>query len=208
MGNRQWRQLLIGVLCIGLLGSTFASAQGVGTGYDRGYREGVQQGEQDGRQGREPQVERNSRYRDADRATKADTATATCIETNSGAAMPPVTAPGTTGTASTSTTKVDATIAATLASFADIRIRRSRADTVTGGTMAPTIDVTAIATTRSATATIATAMMGTPGPTARRMRTRTTIEPASGRATRRATGTVRGTVGRMGGYWPRAGRSG
>ena len=66
MGNRQWRQLLIGVLCIGLLGSTFASAQGVGTGYDRGYREGVQQGERDGRQGREPQVERYSRYRDAD----------------------------------------------------------------------------------------------------------------------------------------------
>jgi flagellar biosynthesis/type III secretory pathway protein FliH len=66
MGNRQWRQLLIGVLCIGLLGSTFASAQGVGTGYDRGYREGVQQGEQDGRQGREPQVDRYSRYRDAD----------------------------------------------------------------------------------------------------------------------------------------------
>ena len=67
MGNRHWRLLLIGVLCIGLLSSTFASAQSSGTAYDRGYREGVQQGEQDGRQGRDPQWERSSIYRDADR---------------------------------------------------------------------------------------------------------------------------------------------
>ena len=44
MGNRHWRQLLIGVLCIGLLGSTFASAQSFGNGYDRGYREGAPAG--------------------------------------------------------------------------------------------------------------------------------------------------------------------
>jgi hypothetical protein len=67
MGNRHWRQLLIGVLCIGLLSPAFVSAQGFGTGYDRGYREGVRQGEQDGRQGREPRIERNSIYRDGDR---------------------------------------------------------------------------------------------------------------------------------------------
>src|SRR6185436_7327358 len=67
MGNRHWRLLLIGVLCIGLLSATFASAQSFGTAYDRGYREGVQQGEQDGRQGRDPQWERSSIYRDADR---------------------------------------------------------------------------------------------------------------------------------------------
>ena len=67
MGKPHWRQLLIGVLCIGFLSSTVASAQGVGTGYDRGYREGVQQGERDNRQGRDPQVERNSVYRDGDR---------------------------------------------------------------------------------------------------------------------------------------------
>ena len=60
MGNRHWRLLLIGVLCIGLLSSTLASAQNFGMAYDRGYREGVQQGEQDGRQGREPQWERSS----------------------------------------------------------------------------------------------------------------------------------------------------
>ena len=70
MGNRHWGQLLIGVLCIGLLGSTFASAQGFGTAYDRGYREGVQQGEQDVRQGRDPQGERSSIYRDADRGSQ------------------------------------------------------------------------------------------------------------------------------------------
>jgi hypothetical protein len=67
MGNRHWRVLLIGVLCVGLLSATFASAQSFGTAYDRGYREGVQQGEQDGRQGRDPQWERSSIYRDADR---------------------------------------------------------------------------------------------------------------------------------------------
>jgi hypothetical protein len=67
MGNRHWRLLLMGVLCIGLLSSAFASAQSFGTAYDRGYREGVQQGEQDGRQGRDPQWERSSIYRDADR---------------------------------------------------------------------------------------------------------------------------------------------
>jgi hypothetical protein len=67
MGNRHWRLLLIGVLCIGLLSSTFASAQGSGMAYDRGYREGVQQGEEDGRRGRDPQWERSSTYRDADR---------------------------------------------------------------------------------------------------------------------------------------------
>jgi hypothetical protein len=67
MGKRHWRQLLIGVLCIGFLSSAAASAQGVGTGYDRGYREGVQQGERDSRQGRDPRVERNSVYRDGDR---------------------------------------------------------------------------------------------------------------------------------------------
>src|SRR5262245_22541413 len=67
MGNRHWKLLLIGVLCIGLLSSTFASAQGFGAAYDRGYREGVQQGEQDSRQGRDPQWERSSIYRDADR---------------------------------------------------------------------------------------------------------------------------------------------
>ena len=66
MGNRHWRLLLIGVLCIGLLSSRLASAQSFGMAYDRGYREGVQQGEQDGRQGREPQWERSSIYRDAD----------------------------------------------------------------------------------------------------------------------------------------------
>jgi hypothetical protein len=66
MGNRHRGQILIGVLCFGLLSFVFASAQGIGAGYDRGYREGVQQGEQDGRQGREPQVERSSVYREAD----------------------------------------------------------------------------------------------------------------------------------------------
>ena len=40
MGNRHWRLLLIGVLCIGLLSSTLASAQSFGMAYDRGYREG------------------------------------------------------------------------------------------------------------------------------------------------------------------------
>ena len=66
MGKRYWGQLLSGALCLGLLSLSPASAQGIGAGYDRGYREGVQQGEQDGRQGREPQVERNSVYREAD----------------------------------------------------------------------------------------------------------------------------------------------
>jgi hypothetical protein len=66
MGNRHWRLLLIGVLCIGLLSSTFASAQGFGTAYDRGYREGVQQGEEDSRRGRDQQWERSSAYRHAD----------------------------------------------------------------------------------------------------------------------------------------------
>ena len=69
MGYRGWRPILIGVLCIGLSSSTFASAQsfGNGNGYERGYREGIQQGEEDGRGGREPQAERNSIYRDGDR---------------------------------------------------------------------------------------------------------------------------------------------
>ena len=67
MGIRHWRQLLIGVLCIGLLSPTLASAQGISNGYDRGYREGVEQGEQDSRQGREPRVDGNSVYRDGDR---------------------------------------------------------------------------------------------------------------------------------------------
>jgi len=66
MGNRHWRLLLIGVLCIGLLSSTFASAQGFGGPYDRGYREGVQQGEEDSRRGRDQQWERSSVYRNAD----------------------------------------------------------------------------------------------------------------------------------------------
>jgi len=58
---------LIGVLCIALLSPTLALAQGFNTAYDRGYREGVQQGERDGRDGRNPQFERSSVYRDADR---------------------------------------------------------------------------------------------------------------------------------------------
>ena len=67
MGNRHWRLLLTGVLCIVFLRSTFAVAQSFDMAYGRGYREGVQLGEQDGRQGREPQWERSSIYRDADR---------------------------------------------------------------------------------------------------------------------------------------------
>jgi hypothetical protein len=58
---------LIGVVCIALLSPSLASAQGFNTAYDRGYREGVQQGERDGRDGRNPQFERDSAYRDADR---------------------------------------------------------------------------------------------------------------------------------------------
>ena len=76
MGNRYWRHLLIGVLCIRLLGSTFASAQGISNGYDRGYREGVQQVSRTAT-GSQAQVERNSVYRDGDRAIKAVTAAAT-----------------------------------------------------------------------------------------------------------------------------------
>jgi hypothetical protein len=67
MGYRYRRQFLIGVLCFALLSSTLASAQGIGNAYDRGYREGIQQGEEDGRDGRAPQAERNSIYRDGDR---------------------------------------------------------------------------------------------------------------------------------------------
>jgi len=67
MGKRHWRQLLIGVLCIALLSPSLVLAQGFSTAYDRGYREGVQQGERDGRDGRNPQFERSSVYRDADR---------------------------------------------------------------------------------------------------------------------------------------------
>jgi hypothetical protein len=67
MGYRHRRPFLIGVLCFALLSSTFASAQGVGNAFDRGYREGIQQGEEDGRDGRAPQAERNSVYRDGNR---------------------------------------------------------------------------------------------------------------------------------------------
>jgi hypothetical protein len=67
MGKRHTRQLLIGVLCIALLSPSLVLAQGFSTAYDRGYREGVQQGERDGRDGRNPQFERSSVYRDADR---------------------------------------------------------------------------------------------------------------------------------------------
>jgi hypothetical protein len=67
MGYRHWRPIVIGVLCIGLLIPTFASAQSWSNGYERGYREGIQQGEEDGRDGRSVDVERNSVYRDADR---------------------------------------------------------------------------------------------------------------------------------------------
>jgi hypothetical protein len=58
---------MIGTLCIGLLGPSLVCAQSFGGGYDRGYREGVQQGEEDGREGRDPQAERSSVYRDGDR---------------------------------------------------------------------------------------------------------------------------------------------
>src|SRR5678815_1189238 len=67
MGYRHWRPIVIGVLCIGLLSPTFASAQSWSNGYERGYREGIQQGEEDGRDGRSVDVERNSVYRAADR---------------------------------------------------------------------------------------------------------------------------------------------
>ena len=78
---------------------------------------------------------------------------------NSGAASSRATASGTTESASTSTTRDDATIAAIRAFFADIRIQRSLADTATGGNTELTIGATAIGTTRSATATIGTATM-------------------------------------------------
>ena len=67
MGNRHGRRLVIAALCIGLLSPAFAFAQSFGDGYDRGYREGVQQGERDGRDGRNPQAERSSVYREGDR---------------------------------------------------------------------------------------------------------------------------------------------
>ncbi len=99
MGNRHWGQLLIGVLCIGLLSSAFASAQSFGTAYERGYREGVSRVSRtdDRAASRRPSATPSTATQTA--AIRIDTAAATRIEMTSGAASFRATAAATTESA-------------------------------------------------------------------------------------------------------------
>ena len=182
--------------------------RGSATGYDRGYREGVQQGEQDGRQGREPQVERNSVYRDADLGYQGRYGSRDAYRDDFRR-----------GFASGYRTgyervRVDVFAQGRRDNRRDPRVLRGYQDPAFARGYSDGWERGADdgrdhdRYDPSATATIATAMMATRGPTARRTRTRTTIAPASGRGTKKATAAERVIAGSSAAIWPRAGRSG
>ena len=192
MGNRHWRQLLIGVLCIGLLSSDAR----IRSELRHRLRPGLSRGRPARRTGRPPgsgaagrtQLRLSRRRPRLSTSLRQPRRLSRRFQARLRLGLPHRLRQS---TAQTSSRRDDATIAAIRGSCAAIRIRRSRADTATDGNTAPTTGTIATATIQSVMVTIAMATMATRGPTARRTPTRTTIAPDSGRATKKATGTAR-----------------